>query len=303
LVVNSSGEIIARSFNKFFNLEEVSDKLPTCNDLIVTEKLDGSLGILFLYKNELVFASRGSFISSQAIEFKKIYYELGLTKIPVKPNHTYLFEIIYQENRIVVDYGKTRTLYCLAIKEVFPGMKIEDHSPEYPPDRCPVPTYNFSSLKELVDSPQLTNKEGYVVYWPKANFRLKLKFEEYKKLHSIATNTSNYSIWKALSSGIDLNVFLEKIPDELNKEIKAEIDNFNESYDFVLKTGKRNTSAVLALKFSSRKEIALYLQENYDSFYRSLIFLLLDNRCPKKLIWKFLEPKQLRFLSPGMNSN
>ena len=66
LVTDDEGNIIARPFKKFFNIEE-KRYVPT-EKFDVYEKLDGSLGILFNYKGEWIMSTRGSFISEQAIK-------------------------------------------------------------------------------------------------------------------------------------------------------------------------------------------------------------------------------------------
>jgi RNA ligase len=53
LVTNSKGEIVARPFKKFFNYEEYKPEEIPNEDYVVYEKMDGSLGILFYYEEEL----------------------------------------------------------------------------------------------------------------------------------------------------------------------------------------------------------------------------------------------------------
>ena len=69
LIVRSDGTIVARPFNKFFNYEEhvqLNQPVPL-EPFKVTEKLDGSLGILYFADDQLPYiATRGSFVSQQA---------------------------------------------------------------------------------------------------------------------------------------------------------------------------------------------------------------------------------------------
>jgi RNA ligase len=91
LVTDNEGNVVARPFKKFFNIEE-GKHTPT-EEFEVFEKMDGSLGILFFYDGKWIIATRGSFISDQS----KKAYEL-LEKYPTEnldKNNTYLFEIIY----------------------------------------------------------------------------------------------------------------------------------------------------------------------------------------------------------------
>ena len=115
LIVNSStGKVIVRPFPKFFNYEEVQDQVPWRGSdyVYVQEKMDGSLGILFYYGEtmEWVLATRGSFTSAQAVrgmEILRSKYTLDAFEKSV----AYLVEIIYPENRIVVDYGKEKITF------------------------------------------------------------------------------------------------------------------------------------------------------------------------------------------------
>lgn len=96
LVTNSEGEIIARPFKKFFNYEEYLENAPQMipnEPFDVFDKMDGSLGILFNYKNEWILATRGSFTSDQAVKGKELLKKYPIEKLD--KNKTYLFEIIY----------------------------------------------------------------------------------------------------------------------------------------------------------------------------------------------------------------
>lgn len=118
--MDGSGNVVARPFQKFFNYEELQPSdIPTDLPFEIFEKMDGSLGILYWIGDEPFIATRGSFSSDQAIHasslVNKRFRELGISKRDLIPNATYLFEIIYPENRIVVDYGSDDTLFLLAI--------------------------------------------------------------------------------------------------------------------------------------------------------------------------------------------
>ena len=54
LVTNSKGDVVARPFKKFFNYEEHKPEDIPNEDFVVYEKMDGSLGILFYYEEELM---------------------------------------------------------------------------------------------------------------------------------------------------------------------------------------------------------------------------------------------------------
>src|ERR1041384_1181072 len=61
LIMDADRNIVARPFPKFFNLSEVipkGEQLPN-EDFIVTEKMDGSLGILYKVNHVPNIATRG----------------------------------------------------------------------------------------------------------------------------------------------------------------------------------------------------------------------------------------------------
>ena len=236
---DTTGKILVRPFKKFFNYEEVVDKdvIPSKGDYVyIQEKMDGSLGILFNYKYEWIMATRGSFTSDQAIkglEILKSKYILDT----FEPSVAYLCEIIYPENRIVVDYKKEKVMFLSAtINWGFNGWKESDDSELHWTTACAyfrmsgikksdiVKTeqhFNFSdelykSLKEKNEK----NKEGFVLRFHPGNFRMKIKFEEYVRLHKIMTNLSTTAVWEVLSNGGNMDDLLKNVPDEFYDKIK-----------------------------------------------------------------------------------
>src|SRR5438132_2764187 len=117
LITTSAGEIVARPFEKFYNAGEwlsMGNAIPV-EPFEVYEKLDGSLGILYhLANGGWAIATRGAFESPQAQVGTGLLDGLPATFEP-SPRYTYLFEIIYPENRIVVNYGDRRELVLLAV--------------------------------------------------------------------------------------------------------------------------------------------------------------------------------------------
>ncbi|RYG43105.1 MAG: hypothetical protein EOO01_21890, partial [Chitinophagaceae bacterium] len=105
------GTIIAKSFDKFHNIEDNRHLIST--DFVVQEKYDGSLIILFYYDQKWHVASRGSFESEQALKAEQILND-QYSVDDLDKSHSYIFEIIYPSNRIVVDYGGETKLVYLA---------------------------------------------------------------------------------------------------------------------------------------------------------------------------------------------
>jgi RNA ligase len=85
--------VVAKPFPKFFNMEELSDSEIPNESFEVFEKMDGSCIICFYYNDEWICATRGSFISEQAIMANKLLQKYPIEKLD--KNNTYIFEIIY----------------------------------------------------------------------------------------------------------------------------------------------------------------------------------------------------------------
>ena len=101
MVIDANGKILARPFQKFKNYEEHDpSEIDMSQDYQIFEKMDGSLIIVFYYEPRMqwIVASRGSFISEQSIEATKM---LGVKRSMFDMDYTYLFEVLYPENRIV----------------------------------------------------------------------------------------------------------------------------------------------------------------------------------------------------------
>ncbi|HLA45263.1 MAG TPA: RNA ligase, partial [Aggregatilineales bacterium] len=120
LVINrQTGEVVARPFDKFFYWLANGEKARG-HIVCITEKVDGSLGILFRHRSEYLITTSGSFFSPQARWATRFLQEnYVLDGLP--DELTLMFEIIYPENRIIVDYESREDLVLLAARNRFTG--------------------------------------------------------------------------------------------------------------------------------------------------------------------------------------
>lgn len=224
LIVDADDRIVARPFGKFFNVGEHNGPLPG-GPVTVSDKLDGSLGILYPAAEGYAVATRGSFVSDQADHATKVFTERYADQFDPDPQLTYLFEVIYPANRIVVDYGRTDDLVLLGAVDIASGIsrplgQVAGHWPGPVADVLP-----HSSLEEALAAEPRPNAEGLVVHFHDQDLRLKLKQDDYVRLHRLMTGVSERRVWEALSSGEDLAAWLDNVPDEF--------------YDFVIRTRNR----------------------------------------------------------------
>jgi len=286
LILDTNGNVVAKPFPKFFNYEEhTANEIP--NELFdVYEKMDGSLGICFHYADEWHMATRGSFTSEQAIKgrelLEKYDYKNGMI-----PGYTYLFEIIYPENRIVIDYGDAEKLVVLGAYNNETGNEVS--VVEMTNEGFEVVTrYNtfgegFDELKREISN----SKEGYVIRF-RNGMRMKIKGDEYVRLHRILTNFSTTDIWELLRTNGNMDEFLDRVPDEFDNwvrmtvlELKAHFENikFRSSIDFEYYKGESN---------GDKKQFALLIKDNE---YRSILFSMWDGKSYEDTIWKMIKPK------------
>ena len=278
LILDADFNITARPFKKFFNLEEIPASEVPDEPFEVYEKMDGSLGILYWRNNKPYIATRGSFISDQAKHATKILQgKYAHTFDQLDKSVTYLFEIIYPGNRIVVDYGDRDDLVLLAVIDNKTGEDLPLANVGFPVVKEYSGIHDLGALIALNEE----NKEGFVVKF-KSGLRVKVKFTEYLRLHRIITGVSNVVIWEHLSEGRPFEGLLEKVPDEFYHWVKTTIDDLKSQYDTIL-TDCRNAFKEL----ETRKETAVYFQTQK---YPSVLFAMLDGKPYDKIIWKMIRP-------------
>lgn len=103
-------EVIARPFPKIHNWDEAEAPSITWDAPLYSwsNKEDGSLGIIYLRPDGLLsVATRGSFESDQALHARALLetHDTGDWWALIGMGYTPLVEIVYPDNRIVLDYG------------------------------------------------------------------------------------------------------------------------------------------------------------------------------------------------------
>lgn len=192
---------VARPFPKFFNLGEMPETqlaaLPG-EPFVAEEKVDGSLGILFHHAGRWNVSTKGSFDSEQA----RFAAEELLPRLRIPSAFepfTFLAEIVYPENRIVVDYGVERSLRLLAIIETDSGREL---SHEYV-DRA---SYRFGFRKVRRERRRLDgldfeeNAEGYVLRFD-GGLRVKVKSPRYVEVHRLLNYRSPKRVLELIEAG------------------------------------------------------------------------------------------------------
>jgi RNA ligase len=233
-------------------------------------------------KGEWHIATRGSFTSEQAIKGKELLDKLSKTALI--SGYTYLVEIIYPENRIVVDYGDEEKLVVLGAynNETGKEVKVDEMANEGWEVVMKYKTWgeDWETLKKEISK----DNEGYVIRFS-GGMRMKIKGNEYVRLHRILTNFSTKDIWELLKNGEPLEPFLDRVPDEFDAWVKEVVNDLQNEFDTI-----KNKIEIEFRELIDKKEFADKIADNPN---RSLLFKRLDSYSPQfdEMIWKLLKPK------------
>lgn len=287
LILNArSGEIVARPFDKFFNWLEGGRK-SSGHIVTVTEKVDGSLGILYRTPEGYRIATRGSFTGKQALwatQFLHDHFDL----IGLPPELTLLFAIVYPENRIVVNYHEREDLVLLAARNRFTGAYLPFFPDVYSlGDRYgfTLPrVFPFNNLTEIITSTDTLSveEEGYVVEFSDSS-RFKFKGDRYLELQKLLTSLTFKHVLEAMQNQT-ISQILGTVPDEFLGEVRGWIDQIQTTFE---RTVAAVTAAFTQAPKDSRKAFALWVQTNQADL-APFLFTMLDQRDIRPLIFKLI---------------
>lgn len=302
-------KVVARPFPKFWNWGELDAESQTQRlqtpPRTIADKLDGSLGIIYPHPDgRPAVATRGSFTSEQAqwaTEWLRDHIPDGPDFGPVTP----LVEIIYPDNRIVVDYGdRAELVYLDAIHNHYGSSErsgdastVADLWQHY---SLPVAdTYNLD-MRHILEGdgphPNDGTAEGYVFTWPDG-FRTKVKLDEYVRLHRIVTGINARHIWQLL---------VDAEPGNWNDALQPVVDRVpDEFYEWVMRVADHLIDAHMEIEMQAvlqfrnivegigpdgtRKDFALAAKH---ADHPQLQFLLYDQKYDQVFdrIWRLVEP-------------
>lgn len=219
-------KIIATPFPKFFNYGEISYSLPNTS-FTVSEKIDGSFGIVF-WHNGWQVATKGSFNSDQSKWAAKYLQNKDLSCLD--KDTTYLFEIVYPQNRIVIKYDFAG-LYLLSGYKSGVELATEQLNEIALALEVPRPkSFNYSIDQLLQLAKTLSgNEEGFVVRFEDGT-RTKIKGDEYCRIHKLIANITPLAVWEAMANLDDMEKIIREIPEEFRKDTQLIIDILNKKH-------------------------------------------------------------------------
>jgi len=252
--------VIATPFTKFFNYGEgcffgqPMEPIPD-EPFTVTDKVDGSLGIIYFHNGDWHVATRGSFTSEQAQWADDYLHQYDLSHLT--PGVTYLTEIVFPSNRIVIDYDFSG-LVLLASFDILGCELHTDAIGRIAPFR-PVTRITGQSLDDLlVYAKSLpATSEGFVVRFQNGR-RLKIKGDEYCRLHKLISRVTPLGVYDLMVAGDDLDAACAQLPEEFQRDFNAIRGLLTPKMEGFL---QKIVEATEATKHLSDKDLGLWLKD------------------------------------------
>jgi RNA ligase len=288
-------DIVALPFRKFYNHNET--QAPTIagdEEITAFDKMDGSLGIVYMAPDEVLrVATRGSFTSDQALwatqwlwdNIGKTWDECWDCGYLWVAGGTDMFEIIYPDNRIVVGYDGFEGLVYIGSRKIETGeFSFDPHSWV---GRSTSILYEgkFSGLFNL---PDRANAEGFVVVTDDDR-RVKVKYDEYVRMHRIVSHLSERYVWEYLGgpSPIRADELARDIPEEHAEWVRdVSTDLFGK---YMTHSMYINEVTQRIAKMTTRKEKAISIKDE-PKWVQASIFANLDKKDYVEIVWKSIKP-------------
>jgi RNA ligase len=300
LIVDADENIVARPFEKFWNLDDprhpetLIANLPSSIPLI-TRKMDGSLGIGYRLDGRWRVATRGSFTSDQAIWASDWLAQHAPDGWP--DGWTPLFEIVYAENQIVVRYDASG-LVLLSLVEIATGEELPYNELQALGERNRVPVVEaFDRPLAECAAEDIPNEEGYVAAWPRPGttpLRAKIKYANYVRLHRLLTQTNAVTVWEMLRDGLDVAELTVDVPAEFRAWIDAMQRRFLREFAAIQDAAKAAMDSYTggrdATDPEQKKAFALWVNGEHKAL-APILFSLINSKEYAPVIWKSIRPR------------
>lgn len=270
LIVDGQGNVVEHPFVKFWTFRQyLSDRLMLLNDnqvmrvpnghFKIKEKIDGSMCVLYWIGNIPYLATQRSFVNHKAKRATQILHTKYSQLFPkLDRRYTYIFEAVYPEAKVLIDYQDKEDLYLIGKIDRDTGKPCDIPDIGFPVAKDYTLVYSeISNFDELIKL-NLPNQEGFVLYFEDGSM-IKLKFPWYQELHHLLDSLlnlekakyrtlnalrhllkrrepviSNIDVWQSFAKGdVDLFEVRSQVPsyfylmgfEEWLMEIKREILN------------------------------------------------------------------------------
>lgn len=235
-------------------------------------------------------ATRGSFTSEQAVKGFELLQKYRYKDLP--KDCTFLFEIIYPENRIVCQYEFEDVVLL--------GMINTKNGDEYSIYDNNLDKLGFNLVKRYDGVKDYTllkdmikdNEEGFVVRFFNGD-RVKIKGDEYVRLHKIMTNLSTTGVWEVLSSGGEMDDLIKDVPDEFYNKIKDYVKELRYQYHSVKEHAGKLFDGLYESydrELPEKKKYAEWVKQ-FEKHLHPILFRMYDNKDYSSYIWKLIKPE------------
>ncbi len=303
----TNGEVLARPWGKFFNYGEADLELDPNALVEVTDKQDGSLGILYFYEGAPAIATRGSFTSDQARHATDLYLRAYHGNWTPDESLTYLFEVIYPQNRIVLDYGDLDDLVLLGAVNKHDGTPYGPNLlPEWPGRKTTV--FPARTLEEALALEPRKNAEGVVVRFLSDGSLVKIKQADYVALHKLITGLNERAVWERIGAGETVETICEALPDEFHgwvQDVATELEMQQQHIINCARDAYKMADRVSSERHDqnttereARADFAAEATRISDKRLVPLLFMLYDGREIRSTVWKSLRPSAQKYLVP-----
>ena len=269
-----------------------------------TDKMDGSLGIMYPTPQGWSVATRGSFVSEQAIRASFLWYKRDYNEMPVPDGWTMLFEIVYPENRIVLDYAGMDDLILLGAVSIETGEAIGPDDFRLLPWKGPrTEVFESRSLAEALARTPRPNAEGLVVRYLAGDdqgLMVKIKQEDFVLMHRLISGMNARVIWERMGAG--------EMIEDIQRGVQYEFWPWIEEVGDEPANGQG--SEIMTAAFAEYEQIKQSLPHGWarkdfaveavKSPYKASLFQLLDGKDIRPLIWKQLKPsgeRSMKYIS------
>ena len=282
-------EVVARGMPKFFNHGQPGAAEIALDEAVFSaDKVDGSLGIQYVGPDgHWAVATRGSFTSDQALHATEVLHRRS--EVSWMEGHTKVFEIVYPENRIVLNYGDRDELIYLG--------HVNNATGHFTPaDVTPGEHFGWMTLGRALSLPPRKNAEGLVLS-TKDGRMVKVKQEDYLRLHKAIFGLSARKLWEIIALGGDMDAYIAALPDELQPWAKetvrslfvlhdAKIAYLQETFNEIMDTVERIYGAETWDRADFAREVTI--RGGADTGY---LFALLDGKDIDMMLWRRSRPE------------
>lgn len=289
VIRKSDGRVLSRGFSRFCNWGETPTFEPWNPEwsFQARHKLDGSLALLSKIDGQIIFRTRGCFdarihdngagevdylIQKYPSLFNNCYID--------SENYTILCEWITPSRVIVIRESSEPELVLLGIIQNKSARLETQHNCDIVAETWGVrrpKKYTYSSVQECLDDVKAwQDKEGVVLYHEQSGTMKKIKADLYLKYHKIRSgfnSVSNLIDW-FFDEGCSFSSLDWEISQLFIEKIEIIEREFKEQSEFVGNMAKK----LELMNFSSRKDYALYVIQNYKDFQSYLLSSKEDGR-------------------------